>query len=214
MSLVNKPAFVFTPTETAGLLADIGRDDAAAYAFFSDVEACLRAFNFVASEGCKKSLTKDVVGNFDGIVRAVAQLRSALYALPDEMTMLIDLQLLADGARRRLMADLVQLVEPLEDVAAAIVQIRDDVKDELASEQTRLENRLIVAIATIYRNRLNRKATADADSGFPKTLADILEYAGHRLPAVAAARSAVTPLRLRKLVGASSHTALRLSETV
>lgn len=115
----NRPAFVFTPSETARLMADIGRSDVAAVAFINDVEACLRAFNFVATEETPQTLPKDVVENLATIVQTTAQLRSALYALPDEIGMLIDLHLLSEGARRRIAADLAQLVEPLEDIASA-----------------------------------------------------------------------------------------------
>ena len=203
--LATRPAFVFTPSETARLMADIGTSDVAAIAFLSDVEACLRAFNFVATEESPQTLPKDVAENLSTIVHTTAQLRSALYALPDEITMLIDLHVLSEGARRRIAADLAQLVEPLEDMASAITEIQKSARGNAARESARLENRLVAALATAYRNRFNRRPSSDPKSGFPETLVDILDIAGRRLPGIAAARSALTTTRLDELIGGANR---------
>ena len=200
----NMPAFVFTPSETARLMADIGCSDVSAVAFVNDVEACLRAFNFVATQETPHILPKDVVENLATIVQTTAQLRSALYALPDEIGMLIDLHLLSEGARRRITADLAQLVEPLEDIAGAIVEIQKSARGDTVRENARLEDRLVAALAAVFRNRLNRRPTGDPKSGFPETLVDILDFAARRLPGIAAARSALTTTRLGELIGDAS----------
>jgi len=201
------PAFVFTPSETARLMADIGRNDVAAVAFLGDVEACLGAFNFVATEESPQSLPKDVVENLTTIVQTTARLRSALYALPAEISMLIDLHILSEGARQRIAADLARLVEPLEDIASAIAEIQRSTAGNATHESARLENRLVVALATAYRNRLNRRPTIESASGFPETLIDILDFAGRRLPGIAAARSALTTTRLGELIADVSRRA-------
>jgi hypothetical protein len=199
--VASRPAFVFTPSEAARLMADIGRNDVSAVAFISDVEACLRAFNFVATEETAQALPTNVAENLAAIVQTTAQLRSALYALPDEIAMLIDLHILSDGARRRIAADLAQLVEPLEDMASAIAEIQQSAKGNAAHEHARLENRLVAALAMAFRNRLNRRPTSDPQSDFPEVLADILDFAARRLPGIAAARSALTTTRLGELIG-------------
>jgi len=194
-----KYKFVFLPYESARLMDDIGRDDVSALAFINDVEACLQAFDYAASGNATSGLPDDVAADLSAIVTAAAKLRSMLYRLPEDMGLLIDLHLLAEGARRRVAADLSQLVEPLEDIAGAISEIRNTARDQ-ENTKSRLENRLVRALAMAYRNRLNRKPTWHADSGFPALLAAIFAFAGDRLPSIASMRSEATSNNLRDLV--------------
>jgi len=200
-----KPVFAFTPHEAALLIADIGRTDVASVAFLADVEACLQAFEFAVRGGLSRGLPAEVAEHLDTITRAGSQLRIAMYRLPDDVAMLLDLHLLSEGARRRIAADFSQLVEPLEDVTGAIAEIRRSAATDPARRSLRLEEQLVRAIAAAYRNRLNRKPGVGDDSGFPKTVHDILEFAGHRLPGVAAAAAAITPARLRQMFGDASR---------
>jgi len=126
---VGKPVFAFTPHESALLMGDIGRSDIAAVSFIADAEACLHAFAFVMAGGMSAGLPQEIAVHLDAVVRGAAQLRGALYGLPDDIAMLIDLHLLADGAQRRVAADFSQLVEPLEDIAGAIVDIQRAAKE-------------------------------------------------------------------------------------
>ncbi len=199
--VIGNSRFTFTPTESAQLLRDVGRSDIAAIGFIEDVEACLHAFNYALVGGQAKGLPKEITQHLSDIVHAAAQLRSALYGLPNDIAMLIDLHLLFEGARRRITTDLGLLVEPLEDIASAITEIQRAAAGDVVEESVRLEDRLVRAIAIAFRNRLNRKPTAEDDSDFPATLAHILEFAGHRLPKLAAVSAAVTPVRLREMIG-------------
>jgi|GEM_PF-4885701 hypothetical protein len=201
-----KPAFAFTPHETALLMRSLGRNDIAATAFVADAEACLQAFDFAACGGLSSGLPQTVDEHLVRIVKAAAELRSALYSLPDDLAMLIDLHLLSDGARRRLAADFSQLVEPLEDIAAGVAEIRRAAAGDATRENARLEDRLVQALAGAFRNRLNRKPAADDDSGFLPLLGQLLGFAGQRLASVAAAAAALTPARLRSLLGESAKT--------
>jgi len=182
----NRPRFAFSQDERVELMAVIGRSDIAATAFVNDVEACLQAFQFAAGGGAGAGLPGDMARDLDTIVGAAAELRSALYRLPEDLSLLIDLHLLAEGARRRIAADLSQLVEPLEDIAGVITGIRRTSAGDDALGKANLGRNLVRALAATFRNRLNRKPTAQADSGFPQTLSRILGLAASRLPFVAA----------------------------
>jgi len=197
--------FAFTPNERKQLLTVIGRGDVATLGFIGDSEACLQAFDFAAAGGMTHGLPKQIAEHLAVVVHAAAQLRSTLYSLPEDVGMLIDLHLLSEGARRRITSDLSLLVEPLEDIAGAISQIQRAAAGDALAESVRLEDRLVRAIASVFRNRLNRKPTAEDSSRFPATLAHILEFAGHRMPKVAAVRAAVTQARLRELLGESAN---------
>jgi hypothetical protein len=192
--------FAFTPNERTQLLSVIGRGDISTLGFIGDVEACLQAFDYSATGGMSRGLPTAIAEHLSNVVHLAAQLRSALYGLPSDVAMLIDLHLLSDGARRRIACDLSMLVEPLEDIAGAILQIQRAAEGDALAENVRLEDRLVRAIAVVFRNRLNRKPTPEDNSRFPATLAQILEFAGHRMPRIAAVRAAVTPARLRALL--------------
>src|SRR5450432_1886064 len=116
--------FAFTPNERVQLLSVVGRGDIATLGFIGDVEACLHAFDYAATGGMSRGLPKAIAEHLSTVVHLAAQLRSTLYGLPDDVAMLIDLHLLSEGARRRIACDLSMLVEPLEDIAGAILQIQ------------------------------------------------------------------------------------------
>jgi hypothetical protein len=181
-----KPTFSFTPHETAQLMGDIGRTDVAAVQFVADVEACLEAFEYAAKGGMSSGMPKEIGDHLFRTARLAAELRSALYELPDDVAMLLDLHLLSDGARRRITEDFSQIAELSHTVASGTRQ-----------RTLRLEDHLVRAIATAFRNRLNRKPEVEVDSAFALTLRHILENAAHRLPAIAESCAAITPARLR-----------------
>jgi hypothetical protein len=195
-----RPAFAFTPHEGALIMKDIGHTDISAVSFVADVEACLQAFEYAAHGEMSSGMPKEISDRLATIAHAAAELRSALYQLPEDVAMLLDLHLLADGARRRIAMDFSQIVEPLEDMAGGIVELRRVAAGDAGQRSLRLEDNLVRAIATAFRNRLNRKPDVDAESDFPGLLMHILESAGHRLPGIAAAAAAITPARLRALL--------------
>jgi len=195
-----RPAFAFTPHEAALLMKEIGQTDISAISFITDVEACLQAFEYATNGEMSSGMPKEISDRLATIAHTAAELRSALYQLPEDVGMLLDLHLLSDGARRRIGMDFSQIVEPLEDMAGGIVELRRTAGDDGRQKNLRLEEHLVRAIATAFRNRMNRKPDADTRSGFPGALTHILEAAGHRLPGVAAAAAAITPARLRTLL--------------
>jgi len=201
--ITTKYKFAFTAAERAKLMNDIGNNDVAALAFIADVEACLQAFEYAAAVNASSGLPKDVDDDLVKTLTAAADLRSLLYRLPEDLTLLIDLHLLAEGARRRVTADLSQLIEPLEDIAGAIAEIRKSTELLGGEPGVRLEHRLIRALAMAFRNRLNRKATCHNDSGFPAVLAAIFAFAGDRLPSIASMRAMLTTEHLRELLQAT-----------
>jgi len=193
-----QPRFAFSPDERAQIMVTIGRSDIAATTFVNDVEACLQAFQFASSGGASAGLPDDVARDMATIVATAAELRSALYRLPGDLALLIDLHLLADGARRRIAADLSQLVEPLEDIAGSVAEIRHASAASDALGKGNLKRSLVRALAATFRNRLNRKPSAEAESGFPQALARILELAAPRLPFLAALDEARDSNSLRR----------------
>ena len=162
--------FAFTPNERMQLLSVIGRGDIATLGFIGDVEACLQAFDYAATEGMSRGLPKPIAEHLSSVVHLAAQLRSTLYGLPNDVTMLIDLHLLSEGARRRVACDLSMLVEPLEDIAGAIQQIQRSAEGDALTENVRLEDRLVRAVAIVFRNRLNRKPHRKTIRHFPARL--------------------------------------------
>jgi hypothetical protein len=192
-----KPTFSFTPHEAAQLMDDIGRTDVAAVHFVADVEACLEAFEYAAKGGMSSGMPKEIGDHLFRTARLAAELRSALYELPGDVAMLLDLHLLSDGARRRITEDFSQIVEPLEDLTGGIAELSHTVASGTRQRTLRLEDHLVRAIATAFRNRLNRKPEVEVDSAFALTLRHILENAAHRLPAIAESCAAITPARLR-----------------
>jgi hypothetical protein len=205
-----KPAFAFTPHETSLLMKDIGQTDISAISFIADVEACLQAFEYASSGEMSSGMPKGIGDRLATIAHTAAELRSALYQLPEDVAMLLDLHLLADGARRRIAVDFSQIVEPLEDMAGGIAELRRTAADDAKQRNLRLEDQLVRALATAFRNRLNRKPDLDAESDFPATLTHILESASHRLPGVAAAAATITPARLRALLkNSDARTSIR-----
>jgi hypothetical protein len=194
------PSFAFTPNEANALKDGVGRNDIAVNAFIVDCEDCLHAFEYASTGPMRDGMPGPVAERLRMMVAAVADLRSALYGLPEDIKMLIDLHLLSEGSRRRIAQDISQIVEPLEDLADGIVEIEKQALREVANGRGRLEDRLVLALAGAYRNRLNCKPSAEEESGFPQTLAAILDFAGQRLPSVAACRGAITPSRLRRLM--------------
>jgi len=200
MNIRPTPTFAFTPNEAATLMDVLERRDIAASAFVSDCEDCLHAFDCGSSGATTNGMPTVIMQHLQTITAATAELRGALYALPEDIKMLIDLHLLSDGARRRIAQDMSQLVEPLEDLASGVAEIQKYAAGEREGGRGRLEDRLVLALAGAYRNRLNRKATADEASGFPHALATILGFAGQRVSSVSACRGAITNARLRRLL--------------
>jgi len=198
------PVFTFTPHEAESLMQAVGRNDMAASAFVADCEDCLHAFDYVAGRAATMTTPDPLARQLRAVVESAAELRQALYELPEELKMLIDMHLLSDGARRRLAQDVSGIVEPLEDLAGGISDVEKQMSRAGNGERGALEDRLVLALAGVFRNRLNRKASAENSSGFPGVLSSMLDFASRRLPSVSACRGAITQVRLRRLFARSS----------
>jgi hypothetical protein len=168
--------FAFTPADTQAVFRLAGRDDAAAWRLAEDLEACLAAF-LVVARGGGGQLPPQVAADLDGIVRSAAALRSALYALPGDLGLLLDLHVLSAGAQRRIGRDLERVTEPLEDLVAVMAEVRRDADAQLGASGAALDRRLLAALATAYRNRLNLRPSAEAGGHFERFLRGVLGLA-------------------------------------
>lgn len=174
---MNEPIrFAFTPADLQAVFALSGRDDAAAWRLAEDAEACLAAFLVVARGGGGR-LPPKVAADLEGIARNAAALRSALYELPGDLGLLLDLHVLSVGAQRRIGRDLERVTEPLEDLVAVMAEVRRDADEQLGASGAALDRRLLAALATAYRNRLNLRPAAEPDGHFDRFVCGVLGLA-------------------------------------
>ena len=193
-------AFALTPTQRTHILRELGRDDAVALDFIADAEACLQAFDFAAGNRSPGDGSPAGAEPVEMLSRAIALVHTALVNLPEDVALLIDLYRLAGGAHHRIAPDVGLLTRPMQDTISAINEIHQAGGGDRPLDKTRLENRLILALANLYRRRLNRDPVSEDAPGFSRVLSLILEFAGHRLRSIAAARAATTPTRLRSVL--------------
>lgn len=177
--------FAFTPADLQAVFRLSGRDDAAAWRLAEDVEACLAAFLVVARGGGGR-LPPKVAADLEGIARSAAALRSALYELPGDLGLLLDLHVLSVGAQRRIGRDLERVTEPLEDLVAVVAEVRRDADEQLGASGAALDRRLLAALATAYRNRLNLRPSAEAGGHFERFARGMLGLAAAQAPEFAA----------------------------
>lgn len=177
--------FAFAGADLAALFGLAGRDDAAAFRLAEDLEACLAAFLVVARGGGGR-LPPTVAADLDGIAKSAADLRSALYGLPADVSLLLDLHVLSVGAQRRIGRDLERVTEPLEDLVAVMAEVRREADEQLGASGEALDRRLLAAIATAYRNRLNLRPSAEPGGHFERFLRGVLKVAAAQAPEFAA----------------------------
>jgi hypothetical protein len=158
-----------------------GREDAAAWRLAEDVEACLGAFLVVARSG-GGTLPPKVATDLEGIARSAAALRSALYELPGDLALLLDLHVLGAGAQRRIGHDLERVAEPLEDLVAVLAEVRREADEQLGASGEALDRRLLAALATAYRNRLNLRPAAEPGGHFERFVRGVLQLAAGEVP--------------------------------
>lgn len=199
--------YVIGPDMREAYFALIGRNDTSAYGFTEDVEACVNAWCLAMRSGGGDGLPKDVGKDLVDTVRVAAELRSLLYRLPQDIKLLIDLQLLSEGSYRRLNTDMGALVDPLEDLVAAISEVRQRAEREAHLDATQLQDKLYAAIGSAYRNRLNRKPTADEHGHFMQTLHGVLALVARSLPEAASLAVGLSAQRLAPLLDRGRATA-------
>jgi hypothetical protein len=193
---LNAPSrFAFAGSDLAVLFRLAGRDDAATYRLVEDLEACCAAF-MVLARGEHGRLPPKVAADLDGISRLAAALRSALYELPADVSLLLDLHVLSEGAQRRIGRDLERVTQPLEDLVAVMAEVRRDTDAQLQAGSTQIDQRLLSAIASSYRNRLNLRPSADDGGHFERFLRGVLELAAVQAPEFAALSRRVGTVQL------------------
>ena len=177
--------FAFSDSQTESLIQAIGRTDITAQAYVREAETCIAAYLRAVGGGFREGLPADVRRDLDAVLRHSAELRSALYRLPDDLAALLDLHLLGEGAWRRLNSDLERLSFPLEALAAAVQELREDAcrNPDVSSEA--MAERLVRALAAAYRNHLNLQPRAEPGNPFPEVLRATLAAAGSRDPELA-----------------------------
>jgi hypothetical protein len=187
--------FAFAGADLAALFGLAGRADGAAYRLAEDLEACLAAY-LVVARGGGGGLPPKVVADFDAIGRTAAALRSALYDLPADVSLLLDLHVLSEGAQRRIGRDLERVTEPLEDLVAVMAEVRREADEQLGVSGEALDRRLLAAVATAYRNRLNLRPSAEPGGHFDRFLRGVLKIAAGQATEFAALERRVGPAQL------------------
>lgn len=171
--------FTFGHDELQDLFALTGRSDTAAYGLVEDLEASLGGY-LVVVRGGGVGLPPAIDADLAGIASQAAQLRSALYALPADVALLLDLHVLGEGAKRRIARDLEAVTAPLEDLVAVIAEVRAQAQATLGARGDVLDRRVLAAIAAAYRNRLNLRPSPEADGHFGAFVKGVLKLAsGH-----------------------------------
>ena len=188
--------------ETAARISQLmGKTDTTTEAFLDDCERCLGAY-FNAIDGAfEEGLPGPIAAHLDSVAHRAAELRSALYALPDELSALVDLHLLGAVTRRRLGQDLDAIVEPLEDLAAAVHELREQAKAEASMGPDALFERLLRALGAAYRNHFNLQPKLDPRQPFLTLLRATLKSLGGRDPRIAAILGAEGEMQLRAVFG-------------
>ncbi len=168
--------FSFDHDELQQIFELAGRSDTAAYGLADDLEASLGGY-LVVARGGGDGLPPAVDADLDSIARQAAQLRSALYALPADVALLLDLHVLGDGAKRRIARDLEAVTAPLEDLVAVIAEVRTQAQATLGASGELLDRRVLAAIASSYRNRLNLRPAPEPDGHFNTFARGVLRLA-------------------------------------
>jgi len=153
--------------ETGARISQLmGRTDTTTEAYLADCERCLGAYFSAIDGGFAEGLPGPIAEHLDTIEHRAAELRSALYVLPDELTALVDLHLLGSVVRRRLGHDLDTLVEPLEDLVGVLHELRQQAKADAALGPEALFERLLRALGAAYRNHFNLQPKLDPKQPF------------------------------------------------
>jgi hypothetical protein len=177
MPMTATARFALSDDDLHALFALAGRSDTAAYGLADDLESSLGGY-LVVARGGGAGLPPAVDADLAGIAGQAAQLRSALYALPADVALLLDLHVLGEGAKRRIARDLEAVTAPLEDLVAVIAEVRAQAQATLGASGEALDRRVLAAIAAAYRNRLNLRPSADPDGHFGRFAKGVLRLAG------------------------------------
>jgi hypothetical protein len=169
--------FTFSNDELHALFELAGRSDTAAYGLAADLEASLGGY-LVVARGGGQGLPPAVDADLAGIAVQAARLRSALYALPADVALLLDLHVLGEGANRRIARDLEAVTAPLEDLVAVITEVRAQAQATLGASGEVLDRRVLAALAAAYRNRLNLRPAAEPGGHFEVFAKGVLRLAG------------------------------------
>lgn len=179
----------------------MGRTDTTTEAYMADCERCLGAYFNATSGAFAEGLPGPIAEHLDSVEHRAAELRSALYALPDELTALVDLHLLGAVAKRRLGQDLDALTEPLEDLAAAIHELRAQAKAEASLGPDALFERLLRALGSAYRNHFNLLPKLDPRQPFLAVLRATLGPVAVRDERIASVKGDAGLDKLRAMFG-------------
>lgn len=193
---MDKP-FEFRGAKLDRLVELLGRHDAAVQHFAEDLEACFGAFLSAHRGDFERGMPPDVDRDLDAVDRQAADLAASLEKIPTDVARLIDLHVLSEGAFRRVSSDVDDLRLPLRDLSSAIKRVREQAAGD---GKAALEDRLVVAIAAAYRNRLRVTPTAEPGGKFDTALQGIFELAAREAPALGGLAERLGAGRVAKLL--------------
>lgn len=179
------------------LIELLGRHDIGAHHFAEDLEACFGAYLSAQRGDYARGLPADVDRDLDTVDRQAADLAASLEKIPTDVARLIDLHVLSQSAFRRVSGDVDDLRLPLRDLSAAIKRLRSQA---LGDGKAALEDRLVIAIASAYRNRLKVTPTAEPGGKFATVLQGVFELAESAVPALTGLQDRIGIGRVAKLL--------------
>lgn len=148
-------SFRYPPETEEALRQCLGRTDTTTEAFLVDCERGVAAYLRTLAGDFSGGLPATIDADLQRIEHEAAQLRSSLYALPSEISALVQLHLLGAVQMQRLRRDQAALEEPLEDLAAAIHALRLQAQDEAKLSPPALRRRLLQGLGNAWRNHFN-----------------------------------------------------------
>ena len=198
---MNTEEQLLNPETEARVSQLMGRTDTTTEAYLADCERCLGAYFSAINGGFAEGLPAAIAAHLDTVTHRAAELRSALYELPDELTALVNLHLLGAVTERRMGRDLDAMVEPLEDLAAAIHQLREQARAEASLGPEALFERLLRALGAAYRNHFNLQPKLDPRQPFLAVLRATLQSLTERDPRIASLFQAEGEAQLHQIFG-------------
>ena len=181
------------------LIELLGRRDSAVYHFAEDLEACFGAFLSARAGDYESGLPPDADRDLERARSLASALAVVLGKLPGDIGRLLDLHLLSEDAFRRMSSDIDRLGEPLNDLAAAIRELRRSAADDGIAA---LEDKLVCAITSAYRNRFKVNPSVETSTGFVTVLKGVLELVESEDSTLAGLADRMTPERVARLLAA------------
>lgn len=185
--------YKFEAAELIDLFEAVGRRDAAAYSFSSDLEAAIRSYLALSVRGIAVT-PGEALKRADWAARLSDELVSVLGAIRGDIEKLQAAQPVPQLLERRIGNDVAQAVDALADLRLALGDLAQHVLELRGGAEP--EDALLEAAARAYRNRLNRRPTAESEGDFRRVVEASLRRAAARVPALHRVLAVLTQARL------------------